>query len=151
MSNHLARPHAAPASQRRQVIFMWTFPLLVVGFVAGVTALAYHRFGVDRSWPGYTARILESRVVPYDNRSSSYGGSIIYRAEVHAQWSENGKAYDEWVPTSLGSSDRSELQFEIASQKVCVIRRNPHDRRILTADLGDDWETAHPTVPNKVN
>ena len=146
MSNHTARSHEAAPSRQGQLIFMWAFPALVIAFVVAVTALAYHRFGVDRSWPGFPARILESRINVDQPLEGGYRGGVIqYRAEVHVRWNENGAAHDQWMSTMLTSTDRSYLQIQLTQQKVCIVRRNPHDPGVLVADLGDDLQPVHST------
>jgi hypothetical protein len=150
MSNHLARSHATPTSRRGQLIFMWAFPVLVVAGVVGGVFVHKRWIGIDRTWPSYQGRILDSRLATDHIVNTSYlGGGIIYRLELRVAWTENGIAQSAWLQTPMTSRDGAYLRLFASQHTICTVRRNPHSPGSPIADLDDEWQPVLP--PSREN
>lgn len=148
MSNHVARAHPEASPSRRIPAYLW---LVLLAVATAVLAPIVHRqwIAIDRSWPAFPGRVLDVRLVKVGPIEGGYytGGYILYRLEVRAAWMENGVAQDQWLPTTITSGNRESLLLFASQLKDCQVRRNPHHRASLLADVGDEWQPVHPTSP----
>lgn len=132
---------------RRMIGYVW-MPLLVVATLT-LSPVIYHRWiAVDKSWPSFQGHILNSRTARAGLLDSSYRGGILYRLELRVSWMENGKAQEEWMPTTVISGDQAWLLLFASQHTICTVRRNPHNPSCRIADLADDWQPLHPTSSN---
>ncbi len=58
-------------------------------------------------------QILETRIAVAGTRESYFGGSILYRIEVHVRYDRHGQVQDRWMPASEISSSRDTLALRL--------------------------------------
>jgi hypothetical protein len=113
MSNRHSRP---PRTSVRDSGGKWIVSAVALAAV-GVLVLArmqvFQMEGCHSSVQTSQATILNSRIARAGTVDTYYGGSILYRIEVLARFSQNGVSQTRWIFASDPSSDRATLQLRI--------------------------------------
>lgn len=68
---------------------------------------------IEKSHQVAHGQILETRIAVAGTQESNYGGSILYRIEVHVRYDRHGQVQDRWMPASEISSSRDTLALRL--------------------------------------